>query len=117
MLLKWSEEEDAELARIIRKYGTSDWALVRKHFRSNRSRDSVIKRWHGKLKYERPIEPEKTKKIVSAHKNDAPAKRIRRSRKFTVNPRRRENRPNANQPRSSRSRFERLRKFIESSKA
>jgi len=63
MLQKWTEKEDQELARIIRKYGTTDWALIRKQFKSSRSRDSVIKRWHGKLKYEKSNMP-KTKKIV-----------------------------------------------------
>jgi len=55
MLLKWTEDEDQELARIIRKHGTSDWALIRKQFKGNRSRDSVIKRWHGKLKFEKHL--------------------------------------------------------------
>ena len=58
---KWSEAEDRQLAQLVRRYGTNDWGLIRKKFKSNRTRDSVLKRWHLKLKFEMENKPKKTR--------------------------------------------------------
>ena len=65
---KWSEKEDRKLLKLIEKHGTVDWNLILNLFRGGRSRDSLIKRWHGKLKYMASqtikLHPERHKKIM-----------------------------------------------------
>lgn len=50
MIQKWTQKEDRQLVRLVKKYGTGDWSVIREHFSSKRSKDSVVKRWHFKLK-------------------------------------------------------------------
>lgn len=79
MLQKWTEKEDQELAKIIRKYGTTDWALIRRQFKSSRSRDSVIKRWHGKLKFDKANQPKTAKAAPHTQPQNRRAREITRS--------------------------------------
>jgi hypothetical protein len=50
-LAKWSPEEDELLRKGMQRYGIK-WLLVKKHMRNLRSINSIIKRWHKKIKYE-----------------------------------------------------------------
>jgi hypothetical protein len=50
-LAKWSGEEDQLLREGVRKFGIK-WELVKSYMKNVRSINSIIKRWHGKIKYE-----------------------------------------------------------------
>lgn len=50
-LAKWSVEEDQLLREGVRKFGIK-WELVKGYMKNVRSINSIIKRWHGKIKYE-----------------------------------------------------------------
>jgi len=51
-LAKWTPEEDQLLREGVNKYGIK-WEMVKSYMRDVRSINSIIKRWHGKIKYEK----------------------------------------------------------------
>ena len=46
---KWTVMEDNRLREAVIKHGTS-WTFITQKYDLNRSLNSIIKRWHGKLK-------------------------------------------------------------------
>lgn len=50
MTSEWSREEDQLLREAIKTIGIK-WEPIRLHMRTTRSLNSLIKRWHCKLKY------------------------------------------------------------------
>lgn len=50
-LAKWTPEEDQLVREGVSKYGIK-WELVKGYMKNLRSINSIIKRWHGKIKYE-----------------------------------------------------------------
>jgi hypothetical protein len=53
-LTKWTPEEDQLLREGVRKHGIK-WENVKNFMRNIRSVNSIIKRWHGKVKYEKDM--------------------------------------------------------------
>ena len=49
-LVKWTPDEDQLLREGVKKYGIK-WELVKIYMKHIRSINSIIKRWHGKLKH------------------------------------------------------------------
>lgn len=47
--LKWTRQEDERLIKGVQKYGNS-WAQVQSEYCQGRTRNAIVKRWHGKLK-------------------------------------------------------------------
>lgn len=52
---KWTPEEDQLLRDGVKKHGTC-WEEVNKFMKNLRSINSIIKRWHSKIKYEKAME-------------------------------------------------------------
>ena len=47
---KWEPIEEKKILAAVRKHG-NQWKLVQKAMGNTRSINSIVKRWHGKMKF------------------------------------------------------------------